>query len=368
MKPKLIINTITSWEEPPRARHQFTYALAKKFPVIFITRNKTGWMKLVITHPQHNITLIEPYFPIDYRLRYRLPFINELYQIWLYTKLKRISNIGVVNFDFTGSLISKYFKNIIYYCTDEYTSTSRYNSKLINLYIARCEKLVARRSKFCIATSIYLVNKLSKYNPLTYEIPLGVDSTYFKQKKININKKSTDKIIVGLLGFISERQTSIEIINEIVSHNKLQLVIIGPIEDSFLKKIEYPELIKMTGTLKGLDLAAELSKIDVGIALYNLNKINLGTTPNKLWQYISMGKPGVISNLPNLKHTAFPEKTVYKLLRDIDAIDLIIRANSEDSSILRHSRIEFAKQNTWEIRVAKFMEIFNLHFPSHFNK
>ncbi len=365
MEPRIIINTITSWDEPPRARHQFTYAIARKIPVVFIARNKVGWPKLALNNPENNITLIEPSFPMDYRLRYRLPLINELYQLWLFAKLKnKLGNLVVVNFDFTAAMLSRFFQNRVYYCNDEYTSTSKYNSRLINAYISKCERKVVLTSKFCIATSDYLVGKLSKYNPATYEIPLGVDISNFNPIEVHDINVSKNKIIVGLLGFISERQISLEIVNKITTHDKLQLILIGPIESSFLKKIDYPDKVKMTGTLKGKELLNALSKIDVGIALYNLTKANRGTTPNKLWQYIALGKPAVVSNLPNLKNMVFPEKSVYTLHHDDDVIDLILQASNDDTMELKLSRIEFAKQNTWEHRVERFLELFRLHFPT----
>jgi len=80
-----------------------------------------------------------------------------------------------------------------------------------------------------------------------------------------------------------------------------------------LKKICQNEKIIFAGELKGQSLITELKKIDVGLALYNLNRVNKGTTSNKLWQYLAMGKPVVVSNLPNLRDNFFPAKSVYIL-------------------------------------------------------
>ena len=76
-----------------------------------------------------------------------------------------------------------------------------------------------------------------------------------------------------------------------------------------------------------------------------------------------LGKPTVISKLPNLQDIVFPEKSIYTLVNDDEVTDLIIQAFNEDSETLKHSRIEFAMQNTWDIRVGEFMNILRTHFP-----
>jgi hypothetical protein len=363
MIQEFLINTITSWDEPPRARHQFTRALSKKMPVIFISRNETGWLKLKIRHPEKNITVIEPHFPIDYRIRYRVPMINEIYQWWLYSRLKKkFRDPYIINFDFTARLLPRYFKNNVYYCNDEYTSTSRINIRPINWYITQCEKYTATHSRFCVATSDYLVEKLSRYNPNSFEIPLGVDIMFAHAGIVSDGDDKSGPIRVGLLGYISERQISIDLINQIINDDRFELVIIGPIENSFLRKMVNLERVKMTGMLTGPRLITELSRIDVGIALYNLKHVNKGATANKLWQYISLGKPVVVSYLPNLKKTAFPGHSVYIIYDEKNALNEIVLAAKEDNDELRKARVEFASQNTWEVRVEKFFQIFKSQF------
>lgn len=362
--PYLLVNTITGWDEPPRARHQFAHAMAKTTEVIFVARNKTGWPRLSISQPEEKITLVEPSFPLDYRLRYRMPIINEFYQIWLYRQLRRkyASPVAVVNFDFTATKLHLFYENPIYYCNDEYTSTSKYNFRLINTYISRCERLVAQKSKFCIATSHYLVSKLSAYNPHTYEIPLGVPVLGF-EPSIKKMVKEKRKIVAGIVGYISLRQVPVEVINNIIDHDAFQLVIIGPVEDSFLRKINQPDKVIMTGVLKGKELFDRIGTLDVGLALYNMKTVNKGTTPNKLWQYLLLGKPVVVSNLPNLKHMSFPDQSIYTLINEEDAAITIMRTFDENSEKLEMSRTEFAKQNTWSHRVQKFIQILQTHFP-----
>lgn len=356
-----LLNTITGWDEPPRARHQVTYALAQYHNVVFVAHNKIGWFGIKAEKAQHNVILITPSFPLDYRLRYRIPLLNELYQQWLFRRLKNLYNYDyVINFDFTARLISKYFPKAIYYCNDEFTGNSKYRNFLVDLYIKRCERMVAISSRFCIATSQYLVNKLKKYNINTFEIPLGV--SMIGKKPVYRHNKQSESITVCLMGVINERQFSIVTINKMLSIKNINLMLIGPVEPDFLKKLYPAEKIICKGVLKGDELYHALSQVDIGLALYNRKRINPGTTSNKLWQYLSVGIPVVIADLDNLKNQEFPEKSVYKFNHDEEIIDIIITAHDENTEQLFNKRIDFAKENTWEKRMELFFEILTKSF------
>jgi hypothetical protein len=224
--------------------------------------------------------------------------------------------------------------------------------------------VVATKSVFCIATAKYLTNKLKKYNANTYEIPLGVsiDNAVSVEKRSNHQNK---RIVVGLMGFINKRKISLQAINKIIQDHRFYLVLIGPVEKSFLRDLKNTENIKLTGLLKGKELTKELRKIDIGIALYNLKRINPGTTPNKMWQYLSQGKPSIVSKLPNLNVNSYPEKTVYVLENEDKLVDTILKAFSEDTPLLQKKRIEFAKNNTWDHRFEKFMTVYDNHLWSN---
>lgn len=364
MNVVFLVNTISSWDEPERARHQFTYALACYYPIIFITKNKFGINRFVESKPKENITVIEPHFPVSSKIRYRFPLINEMYQCWLFSRLQKKygKTIFTVNFDFSATLISRYFANTIYYCNDEFSGNYKYSNVLMDKYIKECEKRVIRSSRFCIATSKYLTEKLKTNNSNTFEIPLG-SSVQIPDYNHPQPFKQNEIITAAILGFINERQISIELINRIIESKKLQLVLIGSVEPSFKNKLSNIQRVKMTGELKGSALWAELTKIDVGLALYNLKQINPGNTSNKLWQYLLAGKPVVISDLPNLRDMDFPEKSVYRFSDDNKLLDTILLAVNEDSEKSYFERKDFAKQNSWDVRVNQFLGIFRNYFP-----
>ena len=349
-----LINTITSWDEPPRARHQVAQALAKNHKVYFIARNEFGIPKLTWNVINPNLTVIEPYFPVDYRIRYRMPVINEIYQNWLFRKLSpSFKKPRVINFDHTATQIFKYFNDVIYYCNDYYIRG--YFLYAIKKYLIKSETEVIKQANFCIATSQYLLTRLKRYNSRVYEIKLGAPEV-----KIPVYYKSPcKKINVGLVSFVDSKKVSISLIKEIIKNKNIELIIWGPVKEEFRKKFALYTNIHFRRSKFGEELYNDLLEIDVGIVPYLLNDDNPGRTPNKLWLYLALGKPVVITNIPNIRTWKFEEKIIYRVNSDAEFFDKILLAQSENSEELMRKRINVAKQNTWDKRVEQLIKIYN---------
>lgn len=361
-----IINSNTNWDDPPRARHQIAYSLSKKNSVKFISANKIGFPKIKTLIINENLTIFQPYFPIDSRVRYRLPFFNEFYQNWLFRKTislldKDINSYYVINSDFTASRIFKYFKNIAYYCNDDFISMNmRFKLPIVAKFHIKWENELIKNANFCIATSNYLTNKLKEKNNNVYEIPLGAPDIKQFGVKANFNINDTDNINVGLVGFITIDNISTKIINTLLDHPKIRITFIGPVNKKFLKRIEKKEKIILKGILTGKELFNEIKNFDVAIAPYFIEKINKGGTPNKLWQYLALGKPVVVSCLPAIRDWAFPEGCVYKSTNK-DFLELVLKAHEENTTDLIKQRLLIANNNTWDKKVEKIIELFRKH-------
>ena len=356
-----LINTITLWDEPPRTRHQVAQALAKNHKVYFIARNEFGLPRLTWNVINANLTLIKPYFPVDYRIRYRMPVINEIYQNWLFRKLSHsFKKPRVINFDHTATQIFKYFKDVVYYCNDEHLDKIRAKSQLVILYLTITEKIVIKQSLFCVGVYPYLVSKMSKYNLESYHIPLGGPAPNSNpQTKINLTEpEAFDQGYIALVGFIHDRLNYDWIKQLVVNLPKLQLVIIGPAEKkSRIHLSQFPN-INFMGTKTGDELFNLIADSKLCIAPYIMNRniTEIVTMPNKFWLYLSCGKPIVTCVIPNLD---INEKFVYQSKNAKEFVDNIKRAIKEDNIDLRRQRLEFSKHNTWDVRITVLGKIYN---------
>lgn len=354
---QFLINTFTHWEEPPRARHQVAYALAKNYRVVFVAANKVGFPKIRPSTIHGNLKVLTPYFPVGNKIRYRLPIINELYQYWLFRKLvKTYRDYEVINFDYTATLIYRFFTQVIYYCNDSFSAISNHiNPSFIAIYHRKCEAKVAAKAKFCVAVSTILKDNLKKYNPNAIEIPLG--SPDIREFNLTINPVSNENKIlnVGLVGFMNIHIISTYILNLLLKDENIRLTFVGPVEEKFLNFIENKGKMILKGPLTGKDLYEEINKFDVTIAPY-CSRLSKEThsgvgTGSKIYHYFALGKPVVITYMAGLEKINLPEKFIYIANSEEEFSPLIHVAYKENTENLAKQRINYANGNTWEKRM-----------------
>lgn len=353
---KFLILTLTSWDEAPRARHQVTKELLKLgHEVYFVEKNRAGFPRISLEKIE-NLTLVKTWFFPGYRIRFRIPVINGLYQFWLFRKLKtRLGDIFVITFDFSALQLKHFFSDSVYYCNDEVVGNTTVKSSLIDMYWRKCETVVARNARLCIATAPFLARKLSEFNNRVYEIPLGgPDPAGIEAPG---KRSQTDKVVLGLVGFIREITISPKVINELLKDPDLVIRIAGTVEDTFMDKIERASGIELLGVLKDQALYEAIGLFDVGIIPYNQESLNPGATSNKLYLYLACGVPVVMSAMPNLKGKVFPDGTVYVSEDNSDFSELVKKALRQETAHFREERLRLASENTWEMRIDEFMKI-----------
>jgi hypothetical protein len=358
---QFLITTRTHWEESQRSRHQVANALSKNNKVYFLAANKIGFPKIRIKEVDHNLTIFVPYWFVSSRIRYRVPLINEMYQLWIFNILrKELPGIIVINFDHTFYLLYKYYKKIVYYCSDEFIGNGRYSNLIVNTYHRFCEKKVSGKSDICIATAYTLLNKLKKHCNTCFEIKLGAPDISNIKRHIDFNRRDEQrKINVGIVGFFNDYSISNSFLEKISNDKHIHLKLIGRYNTKVEKLLG--NRVTFIGEKKNEELYTELKSIDVGIAAYS-RKANSGTTPNKLWLYLALGKPVVVTNLNTIKNWIFEDKFIYKANNDNEFIKYIYEAYNNDTKELMLRRINFARQNSWEKRIDQLLTILHQYW------
>lgn len=361
---EFIVYTNTEWDGPPRARHQLSYALAKRFKVTFVAANTIGLPGIKREKVKDNFELLTPSFPSSFRLRYRMPGLNEAYQIWLYQKLKKHfkgKDVVFICTDFGGHLVGKFFDKFIYMANDDFINNVKV-PRWMKAYTTFTQSRLVKTATFNLATAKKLVNDFSEINSKSYELPLGAPEF----SKVDINQISLDrqdeKIKVVLLGFIDKKKTPLVLINKILGIENVELHLIGPIKDDFLEHIVQRDKVIAHGVMTGDPLSIKLLEMDVAIAPYYMDDPNTGRTPNKMWQYLATGKPAVITNLPNVRHWEFPKGTVYKANNDDEFVSFIKQAFLDDTMELIKERINIAANNSWSKRVDQLLTFIEKYY------
>ncbi|RYY87077.1 MAG: glycosyltransferase [Chitinophagaceae bacterium] len=349
----LIYTTVTCWDEPPRARHQVAHELKKSGPVYFVEKNKTGRPRIEVREAEPNVFVITPYYWLDYRVRYRTPLVNENYHRWL---LRSIRELGVrfelvVSFDYTAPGIHNYFDNVIFYCADDNVGFGKFNPFFVNRYHTSTERRVASNARLCVVTSDYMKEKIGRYNPQTYVVPLGAPLVDFEATP---TERRAGTPVLGLVGYL-DSNLDYELIESLL--DEFIIHFIGPASPANRERLGRHPNARLLGPMTGNTLYRALQEVDCCIAPYDESKINKGATPNKLWLYLAMGKPVVVTNIPNIRNWDFGEGLVYKC-RNEDFLVTCRQACAEDKPEKAQVRIDLARANSWEARIRTIRELY----------
>ena len=148
------------------------------------------------------------------------------------------------------------------------------------------------------------------YNGKSFLSTTGCDWELFDQefkKSIKTNYKEENKPIVGYIGNISSFRLDFENLKAVVSNStKWEFTFYGPIEQDkeTLKSVDDLssfENCNFAGELNYTQVPAAIASFSAGIVPYKLNKFNLGTNPNKFFEYSAMGVPCISARIPSLK-------------------------------------------------------------------
>lgn len=354
---KFLFITKTSWNEPPRARHQLAFALAAKgHTVNFVSLSKTGAPFLSSSLIGAGLTLFTPSWFIPAKVVYRIPVINETYQIWLFRKLKqKFSDCIVINFDPSATLLKYFFSEYIFYCNDNFVDSKRAGNILTKLYFYLSVQVVARRALMCIAVSVFLKQNLSKYNRHSFLILTGAEKVQklerFSEEK---NPEIIDIVYVGWLSKIAPGW-----ILALMIDPRIRVSLVGPgSELPQLRCLKKYERIIFHGEKLEKELWSVVSSANVCIAPYSGGKDTelVYTVPNKFWLYLSCGKPVVCCNIKNL--FSFPEGFVYQAKDQAEFLAQVINSYENDSENHYNKRLEFIKNNCWDARVDELIKLY----------
>ncbi|MDH3346121.1 MAG: glycosyltransferase, partial [Kiritimatiellaceae bacterium] len=245
------------------------------------------------------------------------------------------------------------FPKNIYYCNDDHIGACGHQHLPVKRYPTMAERQMTEKSCFCVTTSNYLTHKLQAYHQKVYEIPLGGPPPQTTSEQRDFREKPS--IIVGLLGALHASHLSVHVINQIIKEPDFCLTLVGNNSEQFKQQIDHPERAVFRGVLTGSQLFDEMCRFDVAIAPYNLEKINAGVSPNKLFQYLACACPVVISDIPNIRGIKYPPGTVYVAPDDKSFTGRIRQAIAEDCPEYANTRLHYASENTWEKRIQRLL-------------
>jgi len=366
-EPVFLINTRTFWKEMPRARHQLARALTAQHKVYFVEYNRVGPPGLMAETAENRLIVLTPSYPLDPRVRYRVPPLSRRYQRWLFPRVRDhiqadgAAEVFVVNFDHTATEIFEYFPHVMYFCNDDPLLQPGFLGWLFSFPFARTEKTVLRKSLFTVVVSDYLFRRKTAENK--YLLYLGADPSFLNSPFV---APPEGEIVINHMGYINRRVETDWIVRLAQDFPSWKIELIGLIDKRNERRLSGQANIFLMEPKRGEDLRRVLDKCHVGLLPYKNNRrMKTCSANNKYWQYLALGKPVVYRDLPDLIRV--PEYLLYKASTYEEFREQVLRALREDCPEYRNQRREFARENGWDRRAEELIRLFQKHLPGKRN-
>jgi glycosyltransferase involved in cell wall biosynthesis len=222
--------------------------------------------------------------------------------------------------------------------------------------------------QLCSKVDVVFTTSLSQgkhrrdFNPNTYCTPNGVDFDHFNkalkpETPIPSDIAGLKKPVIGFVGWLGY-QMDLDLLLSIAEvYSDCSLVLVGPdVIPKCEKHLRLQALpnVYFLGQKAMESLPEYLKGIDVALIPYLLEGYVLTAYPLKLHEYLAAGRPIVSTALPELR----PFKHVVRIAEThAEFINEIRNALQDHSPNAVALRVEVARENTWENRVADMYRI-----------
>lgn len=262
------------------------------------------------------------------------------------------NSIFIINLPFWTDLVIKpeFDKHkIIYDCMDYHAG---FNNSSANMEAK--ESLLIRYADAVIVSSKKLYDRFEN----TKNLKIIRNAGEFERFAINpsATKPNSSFPNIGYFGAISE-WFDVDLVEFLAQKKRnWNFTLIGSYADAKISKLQKLPNIKLLNEIPYEELPLYLHSFDVCIIPFIISPLIEHTNPVKVYEYLSAGKPVVSTMLPEL--ILLDKKLVYLAKTKFDFIKQLDRAMKErNKKALIKFRTEFARKNSWNIRMKQFYKL-----------
>lgn len=240
---------------------------------------------------------------------------------------------------------------LIYCCINDYTLFSHHHAA-----VAKNEGAMVRAADLVFVVSQQLLDEKRQISDHVYSLPQGANLRDYMSPAASTSAPELARLqspIVGYIGTIHEwvDQDLLRFLAR--SRPEWIFVMIGPERVSTAELRKLPN-IKFLGFKAHHLLPAYVSNFDVGIIPYVTEGFGQVTRPNKVLEYLVMGKPVVTTALPELRELGSNILSAGSAAEFLQALEIALRS---DSPTKRMQRREVAIANSLGEKFAEVEEL-----------
>lgn len=352
-RPLVVLTTVTRWDELPRMRHQVTRQLARFYNVLYV---QLFAAKDPIKVSENLIVCgVGKFFKGLQRLFFLIPQLEICYKrkvaskIGEYVSSLNYKEIQLVNFqfDFPELYDILFIRQSVFILNDEFIDRQVQLRESERGHLLQRQRDVLRKSDSVLAVSYPL---LARVRNLGYQAEIffpGVElprSGLFSPPPEAF--KGSRPIKVCFMGYVNAR-LNIDWLAMLASQNDFEVSLIGPVDGAIKKELSSTSKIKVLPAVEGSKLFSVLAEYHVFVIPYKIDAgVRACTVPNKFFQYLAVGRPVVISDMPHFIQTR--ERFTYRATNAKTFMEKIYEATREDNSELHQARMAFAQANSWD--------------------
>ncbi len=245
---------------------------------------------------------------------------------------------------------------VVYDCMDHHAGFTDQSTE----FLAQ-ERMLAERSALVLVSSYWLLREIQPHNPNCLLVPNAAEFAHFNppQSQRPADLPPAGAPLVGYYGAIASWFDSSLVAGLARARPDWQFVLIGSTKSADLAPLDGLDNVHLLGEKPYADLPGYLHAFDVAIIPFQRTPLTDATNPVKLFEYLSAGKPVIATALEELSYYQEYAALASSEAEWLQALDEAVHSPGRG----REKRITFARQNTWDARMASAAPKIQALFP-----
>ena len=247
----------------------------------------------------------------------------------------------------------------VYYCIDDLASSSPQARR-----ITASEEQLFRTADLVFTTSEKLRARAARSSDRVHLFPFAVNLKTFEKVRDDVSRLPADmaelrRPIAGYVGGLHQWVDQ-ELLAAVAERMPdVTFALVGPPQVD-VSRLERVTNIRLFGQRQHAELPGYVKGFDVGLVPYRITEYTANVYPTKLNEYLIMGLPVVATDLFEIRRFNQEHGDLIRVASSVDEFVNAIRGVIPHASArVVERRIEVARSNSWDRRLAAMSELIN---------